>query len=203
MEEDLYEEEQEIISHENMQKKTRNVFLNEDISQSSVERVVDEIRNLCYMDYKAPVNLYINCQGGSMFNALYLVSFILNTSTKIITIATAECQSAGFLVFLAGHYRICYETTLFMWHEAQIAYPDAPLKSLKSYGKVMDKYENLCRRMFVERSVNVNDQWINRQVERDAEWYIPGFEALMMGFVEEVIPLNFEMERTNGTHISS
>lgn len=69
------------------------------------------------IEEREPIKIYINSGGGSLTETFVMIDAINLSKTPVWTIATGCCYSGGFFTFLAGHRRIAYEHSSFLYHE--------------------------------------------------------------------------------------
>ena len=109
----------------------RSLYLTGEISSETVVDIIRSIHDIndndnfytkyyaiTNCDYNpAPIKLYIDSVGGSVSAAMSLINAIETSATDVHTICMGECSSAALLIFITGHKRIAYRTSLFMYHE--------------------------------------------------------------------------------------
>ena len=65
---------------------------------------------------KETINLYINSNGGSVYDMWGLIDIIKSSSTTIHTYVTGKAFSAGSALLIAGHKRFAYRHSTVMIH---------------------------------------------------------------------------------------
>lgn len=93
----------------------RKLYINGEINESIMENITYYILKYNAMDKgilaseRQPIFLYINSCGGSVLDAMSLISVMLTSKTKIYTINLGYSLSCGFLISLAGSKRYACE----------------------------------------------------------------------------------------------
>lgn len=164
----------------------RNILLSDEITSSSVEKVIVTIFSINYDDdqkeeeYKdwvrEPIMLFINSNGGNVYDAFALGDVIRKSKTPVHTIALGWCMSAGLLIYLFGHKRYMGECATLMYHDIATAthgkseYVKQELSEMKRLAEIMN-YK------IIETS-NVKPETLKDYINRKAEWYIDAGTAL-------------------------
>lgn len=76
----------------------------------------DEQDNIPVED-RIPIKLFIDSPGGDLTGAYTIINAIELSKTPVWTINIGCAYSAGFFIFIAGHYRIAYPLSSFLYHE--------------------------------------------------------------------------------------
>jgi ATP-dependent Clp protease protease subunit len=66
---------------------------------------------------RKPIKLYIDSWGGELVSCYTIVNAIELSKTPVWTINIGAAYSAGFFIFIAGHKRIAYPLSSFLYHE--------------------------------------------------------------------------------------
>lgn len=164
----------------------RNILLSDEITASSVEKVINTIFSINYDDdqkeaeYKEfkrePIKLFINTNGGNAYDAFALGDVIRNSKTPVHTIALGWCMSAGFLIYLFGHKRYMSEYATLMYHDVSTGM-NGKTQYVKQELKEMQRIANMMNRLIVGSS-RIKDHTLRDYIDRKAEWYIDANTAL-------------------------
>lgn len=179
--------------------KERNLFLSEQVDQASMlkltEKIIehneeDELYEKMYsihnMSYKrAPIKIFIDSYGGSVYQCFGLLSIIEKSKTPIHTIVTGCAMSCGFMILIHGHKRFAYELATPLFHQVSDA----------GWGKLKDLEENLIetkrlQKMIVDltlKKTKISKKQIQDNYEKKQDWYMSAKEALKLGVVDEII----------------
>ena len=144
-------------------------------------RVDDE--NQTPIELREPIKLYIDSSGGDLVAAYAIIDSISLSRTPIITINTAQAYSSGFLIFIAGHQRIAYPQSSFLFHEGKIAvgYEDAHkfANMAEFYNIQLDYMKNIVLK-YTKISVDEYEK-----LKKDDTWFTAQ-EALEKGICDEI-----------------
>jgi ATP-dependent protease ClpP protease subunit len=104
--------------------------------------------------------VYINTPGGSLMTCLQLMSYIKNFS-HVVTIATGEAASAGFILWSLGDVRVADSYTSFMAHR----------ESFGSYGKTQQhlNISHASERLYTELYRDTVDKFLTEDEVRDSK----------------------------------
>lgn len=114
----------------------RKLYINGEINESIMENITyyilkyNAIDKGIQTDKRRPVFLYINSCGGSVLDAMSLISTILISKTPIYTINLGYNLSAGFLISLAGSKRYAYKDSVYLSHDGSAGNYDNNAKIL-------------------------------------------------------------------------
>lgn len=103
--------------------KERHLYINYTIDETVVDMIVYHILRYNREDIgkpreeRKPIKLYINSNGGDVYNGWALISAITSSITPIHTINQGMCASMAFLIFIAGEKRYSMENSVFLMHE--------------------------------------------------------------------------------------
>lgn len=76
----------------------------------------DEERNIP-REEREPIKIYIDSNGGYLTSAFTIINAIEFSKTPVWTINAGAAYSAGFFIFIAGHRRLAYPLSSFLFHE--------------------------------------------------------------------------------------
>ena len=78
------------------------------------------------VEERIPIKMYIDSPGGELVASFTIINSIELSKTPIWTINVGGAYSGGFFIFIAGHQRLAYPLSSFMYHEgSKLAYGDA------------------------------------------------------------------------------
>ena len=69
------------------------------------------------VEKRQPIKVYIDSNGGCLDDTLTMIDAISMSKTPVWTICVGNAYSGGFFTFIAGHKRIAYPMSSFMFHE--------------------------------------------------------------------------------------
>lgn len=78
------------------------------------------------VEEREPIKIYIDSPGGELVASFTIINSIELSKTPVWTINVGGAYSGGFFIFIAGHKRLAYPLSSFMYHEGStLAYGDA------------------------------------------------------------------------------
>jgi len=167
--------------------KNRRIILNDFIDDKVIDNIWMQLEILTMKDDESPIEICINSNGGSAYETMFLTDYIRSGNKPlIITRGMACCQSAGFLLLISGHYRICYRNTLLLLHSMSCPNEETDITTLKSYTNKLEEIEEASYMLASEQS-NLSVEHVKNKVAIYKDWYISPTDALTFGFVDEII----------------
>jgi ATP-dependent Clp protease protease subunit len=182
----------------------RQIILNEDVTDSIIEKAVIQIFNINDFDddneqnlaqfeiaeeklqeLRAPITIYINTTGGFMDEAFSLISAIESSKTPVYTCVLGKAWSAGFLIGLAGHQRFCQKYSSLMYHQGSAGIND-------TFGKMIEyaKYWESCQEMvekYVAKRTKIKKKKLEEIFIHKKDWFVTPKEAVELGIVDSII----------------
>lgn len=135
------------------------------------------------IEKREPIKIYINSGGGDVLATLTIIDSIRNSNTPIITINTGMAYSGGFFIYIAGHKRLAYENSTFLFHEGSVGnYGDANKFNnwAEFYKKLLQKLKDITLRY-----TNITEEeYIAHQKD---DWWFLAEDALQCGICDEII----------------
>jgi ATP-dependent protease ClpP protease subunit len=170
----------------------RNILLSDEITSSSVEKVINMIFSINYDDdqkeeeyrdwVREPIMLFINTNGGNAYDAFALGDVICKSKTPVHTIALGWCMSAGLLIYLFGHKRYMGEHATLMYHDvATVAHGKS--EQVKQELSEMKRLADMMNQLIVNTS-KIGLKTLEDYINRKAEWYIDLAAALDLGLCD-------------------
>lgn len=102
----------------------RKIVINEEITEQSVFRYLFYLHKIleidAYRDEIDPIEIYINTDGGSVYDCFTLISYLeylKDLGYTIVTINIGRAFSAGFLLSIIGNERKSFRYARYMFHE--------------------------------------------------------------------------------------
>jgi ATP-dependent Clp protease, protease subunit len=173
----------------------RILILNEDVSEYNTGNLIGKIIKINQKDYikekeiigfkREPIKLYINTNGGTVYDGFGLVGVIENSKTPIHTIVLGKAMSFGLPILLAGHKRYAYKYSTIMFHEVIHSINDK-LTGLTNIIEEDNRLQKLMEQMILEKT-NITQEKMDSIKKQKKDWYISAEEALELGVVNEII----------------
>ena len=167
---------------------TSTILLFGEIVDGSLYDIITRIRAILHMrkdEHKNnPINLIINSDGGSVYEALGIIDYIQSLDVKTNTICRGRAMSAAALILCAGTgVRAASENSTIMFHEIS---SDIYGKSsdMKANVQHMEKLEEILLGILKSNSNKDKDYWKNVTIK---DYYITPKDALDMGVIDFII----------------
>lgn len=173
----------------------RIFYLSDDIDNSTIAQlnfnilyILDEdARNekeKCNYERK-PIRIYINSNGGEVYDMWSLIDIMLNSKTPIYTYCTGYAMSAAFNIFLAGAKRFISEHATLMYHQI----------SCWRSGKYQDLVENRIEIDIIQANIedyiksrcSITSEMLSDNRFHKRDWYIHPNEAITLGVATDFI----------------
>jgi len=174
---------QTVLKPEELVLKNRELFLYENVSETSVLRLIKEIKALDYKN-KKPIKLWINSPGGSTYAGLALINIIRLVKSKIITIINTEACSMASMISISGDERYMVKNGVWMAHDmrggiwgdysAKVEYRAEWTK--KHYAQLEDIYKKYTKL--------TNKDLL---IARNGELWLQSEECLQKGIIDKII----------------
>ena len=182
-------EETSIINAEyNRLLEERKILINDIISENTIEKVVMPLLRMDNDGSGKKITIYINTNGGSVYDGLVLCDIIeqLKTETEVIVLGYA--YSMGSIILMSGKNnphvtRKCYPFSTALIHGGS-AYISGSSSQVKDYFKFNEKFEKRIADFIVSHTNLTEDDYA--AIER-YEAYMDSDEMLEKGLVDEII----------------
>lgn len=168
--------------------KERKILINDIISENTVEKVIMPLLRMDNDGSGKKITIYINTNGGSVYDGLVLCDIIeqLKTETEVIVLGYA--YSMGSIILMSGKNnphvtRKCYPFSVALIHGGS-AYISGSSSQVKDYFKFNEKFEKRIADFIVSHTNLSEDDYT--AIER-YEAYMDSDEMLEKGLVDEII----------------
>lgn len=168
--------------------KNRIILINDTISELTIEKAVMPLLQMDNDGSNKKITIYINTNGGSVYDGLCLCNIIerLKTETEIIVLGYA--YSMGSIILMSGKNnpnvtRKCYPFSTALIHGGS-AYVGGTSSQVKDYFKFNEKFEKRIADFIVSHTNLSEDDYV--AIER-YEAYMDSDEMLEKGLVDEII----------------
>lgn len=134
---------------------------------------------------RTPISIYINSNGGNIYDMWALIDIIENSKTPIYTYCTGYAMSAAFMIFLAGHKRFCSKHATFMTHQMRITRSGEYQKVVE--GMEETEYMTKTMEQFIIEKTKITQHELDIIREKKIDRYFHAEEASKYGIVTEII----------------
>lgn len=166
----------------------RKILINDIISENTIEKVVMPLLRMDNDGSGKKITIYINTNGGSVYDGLVLCDIIEHLKTETEVIVLGYAYSMGSIILMSGKNnpnvtRKCYPFSTALIHGGS-AYISGSSSQVKDYFKFNEKFEKRIADFIVSHTNLTEDDYA--AIER-YEAYMDSDEMLEKGLVDEII----------------
>lgn len=175
---------------------SRLLTLSDEITEKSVKDIITSIQDWNLQDNendkkqkdfkREPIHFMINSCGGSLYSSMGVASMIKTSKTPIYTYCIGGALSGGFLMFIHGHKRFCYEGSNFLYHQMSFSGSYKTLNWHDNDIKSSIEQEKRYEKMILD-TTKITAKQLKEYNEKNLDWWISPDEALELGIVDEII----------------
>lgn len=173
----------------------RTILISDAIDQSSMAISIGRLIGIIDDDnekdekeknfVRKPVNIYLNTNGGSVYDSLALIEIIEGSKTPIHTYALGKCFSAGFNIFVSGHKRFVGKYATLLWHGMSSGtYGD--LKSISEDVVRMVELQKILDKIVVEKT-DIKQKRLDEVRNIKFDWFMTPQEAIKLKVADCII----------------
>ena len=168
--------------------KNRTIVFNNECQESIIETVGMPLLKFNEDESMAPVHLYINSEGGSVFASLYICNIIDNYRKPLYIHVLGYALSMGFNLVIAGKdnpnvHKDCYPFSVFMMHSGSLAINGTAAQT-KSFMKFNDKLEEQVKQ-YILTHTTIDEETYEKF--KDDDFWLTAEDALAYGVVDSII----------------
>jgi len=167
--------------------KKREIWINGNIDDSLVETLYANLIKLQEENAQLPINIVINSNGGLLHESVVGTDIMGTISCPVKTIALANANSGGFILYMGGTERICHDYTCFMMHASSFAIANkvSNIKDRVEHSEyILEKLANFLT--FQTGGKTTKEYWQKLFKSEKDKWFTIE-EALKLGIVHKVI----------------
>lgn len=141
--------------------------------------------NLNYKGEARELTIFINSQGGDLYEAWAMIDLMKTSPHKIKTVAVGSCMSAALLVFSQGSLglRFAGSNTSFMSHQHTDTIESVKHHDLNSYARESGR-NNLKMIQQLTLHTNLTDRQLKKTLLAETDYYFTTEEAIKIGLVD-------------------
>lgn len=167
---------------------TSSILLFGDIMDGTLFDIMSKVRGLLHMrsdsDSNKPINLIINSDGGSVYEALGIIDFMESVDIKINTICRGRAMSAAALILCSGTgIRAASQNSTIMFHEMSSGIYGKS-SDMKANVQHMEQLEKILVDIMVRNSKKSSEFWISNTIK---DFYITPKDAIELGVIDQII----------------
>lgn len=166
----------------------RIILINDVISANTIEKVVMPLLSMDNDGTDEKITIYINTNGGSVYDGLVVCNIIERLKTKTDVIVLGYAYSMGSLILMAGKNnpnvtRYCYPFSTSLIHGGS-SFVSGTSSQVKDYFKFNERYEKRISDFIVSHTNLTKDDYM--AIER-YEAYMDSDEMLEKGLVDVIL----------------
>lgn len=170
----------------NLFDKERIIFLNEEVTDSLAQTIVEKLFKLDATNHR-DIKLYINSPGGSVSAGLAIYDAIKYIRSDVSTIAIGRVASMASILLVAGAKgkRYAFPNSEIMIHEVtSSAYMTKVSEMKERLDHSQSLNDRLCR--LIVKNTKLNMTQVKKDTVNKDTWY-SAHKALKYGFVDKVL----------------
>lgn len=130
------------------------------------------------------INLHINSEGGDIFEAQGMYTYLTNHSAKVTVYIEGLCASAASIIAMSGDKICMYENSLFMIHNpAGSVFGESG--DMRNLANILDKIRDTIAIIYEKRTGMSHDEIIELM---NSETWLSAQEAQAFKFIDEILP---------------
>ena len=166
----------------------RKILINDIISENTMEKVIMPLLRMDNDGSGEKITIYINTNGGSVYDGLVLCNIIEKLKTPTDVIVLGYAYSMGAIILMSGKNnpnvtRKCYPFSTALIHGGS-TYVSGSSSQVKDYFKFNERFEKRIADFIVSHTTLTEDDYA--AIER-YEAYMDSDEILEKGLVDEII----------------
>lgn len=168
----------------------RHLFLGE-IDDTVGEAIESLIRfwnqiddeNKVTADERKPIYIFINSPGGELSATFTMIDAITMSKTPVYTVNIGCAYSGGFLTFLAGHKRIAYPNSTFLFHEGSVSEVGGDAGKFQNFSAFYKERLGAMKEFVLAKTNMIEDFY--ESIKRDDFW-MTAAQAIEYGVADEI-----------------
>ena len=135
------------------------------------------------VEERKPIKVYIDSNGGCLDDTLTMIDAISMSKTPVWTICVGNAYSGGFFTFIAGHKRIAYPMSSFMFHEGSTNSGTVDAGKFRNYADFYSRQMELLKKVTLKYTKISEEDY---EHHRKDDWWFFAEEGVQYGFVDEI-----------------
>ena len=135
------------------------------------------------VEERKPIKVYIDSNGGCLDDTLTMIDAISMSKTPVWTICVGNAYSGGFFTFIAGHKRIAYPMSSFMFHEGSTNSGTVDAGKFRNYADFYSRQMELLKNVTLKYTKISEEDY---EHHRKDDWWFFAEEGIQYGFVDEI-----------------
>ena len=132
---------------------------------------------------RQPILVYIDCNGGQISDAFSIYDSIRLSKTPVHTITSGVALSGGFIIAIAGHKRIAYPHSSFLFHEGSGSF-EGDANKFANFSQFYKRQLLQMRDIILERTKISLEKYNEIKTE---DYWMTSEEAKDLGVIDEIV----------------
>jgi len=167
--------------------KKREIWLNGDIDSALIETLYANLIKLENEGPGQPLTVTINSDGGNFYESIVATDIMGTISSPVKTIALANANSGGFIIFMGGGERICHDYTCLMMHSVKSSYFATPAQAKDKTEYMNYTQEKVARFFSFQTDGKTSPKYWMELFDSGKDKWFSIEEALKLGIIHRVI----------------
>lgn len=170
---------------------SRSIYIGRASSSASGEEIGPDalarlLQALIVLERKstAPVTIYLNTEGGCLWNALAMCDIISDSALSVTIVGIGRVWSSGSIIMQAADYRVMSPNTTMLLHGGELSLSGHPLQG-KAWVEAERRATHTVAGMYAERS-SKDANYFKRVMNRAQDTILTAQEALELGLIDEI-----------------
>jgi len=167
--------------------KKREIWINGNIDDTLIETLYINLIKLQEENDQLPIRVIINSNGGFLHESIVATDIMGTISCPVKTIALANANSGGFILFMGGTERICHDYTCLMMHASSFAIANkvANIKDRVRHSEYI--LEKIADFLAYQTTGKTTKEYWQKLFKSEKDKWFTIEEALKLGIVHKVI----------------
>lgn len=135
------------------------------------------------IEKRTPIKICIDSNGGDFLSTLTIIDAIENSKTPVWTVNIGKAYSGGLFIMIAGHRRLAYKRSTFLFHEGSIGGVQGDANKFQNYADHYKALRGVMKELILEKTKISEEEY--SQKEKDDWWFMVN-EALEKGVIDEI-----------------
>jgi ATP-dependent Clp protease protease subunit len=167
--------------------KKREIWLNGNIDDSLVERLYANLIDFEAQNNSLPITVVINSNGGNFFESIVATDIMGTLNCPVKTVALANANSGGFILFMGGQERIIHDNTCLMMHSIGFGAVDKVPDIQERLDYINQSQEKMAKFFSIQTGgITTPDYWKALFKSGKDKWFSVD-EAIKLGIAHRVV----------------
>lgn len=135
------------------------------------------------IEERQPIKIFIDSPGGDLIGAFTIIDAIRLSKTPVWTINIGAAYSAGFFIYIAGHKRLAYPLSSFLFHEGSVS-TGADAGKFRNFAAFYERQLDMLKNLVLTYT-KISEEKYN-EIQKDDFWMTTE-DAIELGICDEII----------------